>query len=209
MFSNFIKTSVLAAALALGGTAVAGDTGNDTNGTNGNMQNRSQQQQQQGVNDQTQGQGSQAMQGQQGVTNQSQSLKSVRLSSLDQQQLKDVQTQLKDLGLYKGAVDGVMGNKTRGALQAFFQQQVSLLGQGRITDQALSGFGFAKSDIEKVRGIDESSGNVRQNTSGQDQQQQSPSINNQNRNLNQGTQGTQPVQPQQQNQPQQQQRQPY
>src|SRR5690348_4936147 len=93
MFSNFIKTSVLAAALALGGTAVAGDTGNDTNGTNGNMQNRSQQQQQ-GVNDQTQGQGSQAMQGQQGVTNQSQSLKSVRLSSLDQQQLKDVQTQL-------------------------------------------------------------------------------------------------------------------
>jgi len=207
MFSNFIKTSVLAAALALGGTAVAGDTGNDTNGTNGNMQNRSQQQQQQGVNDQTQGQGSQAMQGQQGVTNQSQSLKSVRLSSLDQQQLKDVQTQLKDLGLYKGTVDGVMGNQTRGALQAFFQQQVSLLGQGRITDQALSGFGFAKSDIEKVRGVDESSGNVRQNTNGQDQQQQSPSINNnQNRNPNQGTQ---PVQPQQQNQPQQQQRQPY
>ena len=209
MFSNFIKTSVLAAALALGGTAVAGDTGNDTNGTNGNMQNRPQQQQ--GVNDQTQGQSSQSMQGQQGATNQNQnqSLKSVRLSSLDQQQLKDVQTQLKDLGLYKGAVDGVMGNKTRGALQAFFQQQVSLLGQGRITDQALSGFGFAKSDIEKVRGIDESSGNVRQNTNGQDQQQQSPSPsinNNQNRNSNQGTQ---PVQPQQQNQPQQQQRQPY
>ncbi|HEY1959308.1 MAG TPA: peptidoglycan-binding domain-containing protein [Polyangiaceae bacterium] len=197
MFSNFIKTSVIAAALALGGAAVAGN--NDVGNTQAQPT-----QQQQGMSDQQGVQGSQASM---------QSLKSVRLASLDQQQIKDVQTQLRDLGFYKANIDGVLGSRTRGALQAYFQQQLSLVGQGRIADQALTGFGFAKTDIEKVRGVDESNGNnVRQNTNGQETPSTSPStdkINNNNSgNMNQttpsnGTQRQQPVQPQQQNQPQQ------
>lgn len=151
MIGKFIQASVLATALALGGTAVAQSGSGSSNV-----------QQQQGASN---AQGSQNVQGQQGMNA---SVKSVHLAALDKTQLRDVQTQLKDLGFYKGNVDGVLGGQTRAALVSYFQNQLSLAGQGRISDNALSGFGFNKSDIEKVRGIDQSNGNQRQPTRGQE-----------------------------------------
>jgi len=149
MVSKFISTSFLAAALALGGTAFAGGTNDQQS-----------QPQQQGMQQQQESSQQQAA---------SSNVKSVRLTALDQSQIKDVQTQLKDLGFYRGNVDGILGGQTHAALVSYFQSQLSLLQQGRISDGALSGFGFGRNDIEKVRGVDQSNMNdARQNTQGQE-----------------------------------------
>ena len=95
-------------------------------------------------------------------------LKSVRLSALDKKQVKDVQQQLKNLGFYKGEPNGVLGAQTNAALLAYFQSQISLTQQGRISDDALTVFGFGKSDIEKVRGVDEAKGPERETTQGRE-----------------------------------------
>ena len=144
-------------------------------------------------------QGQQNVQGQQGAIG-NVNLKSVRLTSLDQNDLKGVQTQLKDLGFYKGNVDGMLGNQTKTALLSFFQSQINLARQGKISDQALTGFGFDKSQIEKVRGIDESKGNVREPTRGQESpsNQNNQNLNNQNRMQQQQPTQQQPSQQQQQ-----------
>ncbi len=97
-------------------------------------------------------------------------LKSVKLASLNNAQVRQIQTHLKDIGLFKGNVDGNLGPDTRSALLAYFQNQVTLSQQGRISEGALSGFGFDRTEIERVRGIDQ--GNVRQPTQGSEQQQQ-------------------------------------
>ena len=183
MIGKFIQASVLATALALGGTAAAQSGSGSSNVDNSQGQSMQQ--------------GSQNVQGQQGMNA---NLKSVHLTALDKNQLKDVQTQLKDLGFYKGNVDGVLGGQTRTALVAYFRDQLSLANQGRISDNALGGFGFNKSDIEKVRGIDQTNGNQRQPTRGQEtipqqnkgtsgsmQQQQKPVPQNQNQNPGRST----------------------
>jgi peptidoglycan hydrolase-like protein with peptidoglycan-binding domain len=114
----------------------------------------------------------QGQSGQQGMMGQ---LKSVRLASLSNADVRQIQTHLKDIGLYKGNVDGNLGVDTRNALTSYFQSQVSLAQQGRISEGALSGFGFASNEIERVRGIDQGNqGNVRQPTQGNQQQQQQP-----------------------------------
>ena len=152
MFNKFIQTSAIAAALALGGAVAFAQTGS------GSMQDQQQQvPQQQGQTGQSlqgQGQGQTGMQGQQQgalkqqepvaqqSANPSQNLRSVKLSALDSSQIKEVQTQLKDLGFYKGAVDGVLGNVTRTALIAYFNTEASLARQGKIADQSLTAFGF-------------------------------------------------------------------
>src|SRR3954466_5266014 len=99
MISNLIKVSVVAAALALGGSAVANNNG----GTQSTQQQTQQQVQPQ------QGQQTQ----QQGMND---NIKSVRLNALDQQQIRDLQTRLQTFGFYQGKIDGVLGQNTRSAL---------------------------------------------------------------------------------------------
>jgi hypothetical protein len=159
MYRKIINAFAVAAAVALGGTALAQQGSSDPQ-----PQQQSQQMQQ--------GQSGQ-VQGQQGMMGQ---LKSVKLSSLNNAEVRQIQTHLKDIGLFKGNVDGNLGADTRSALLAYFQNQVTLSQQGRISEGALSGFGFDRAEIERVRGIDQ--GNVRQPTQGSDmnknQQQQQP-----------------------------------
>ena len=103
------------------------------------------------------------------ATTQSQ-FKSVKLSSLDTSQIKDIQTQMKDLGLYTGTVDGKLGAQTKAALVQYMRTQLAFVNQGRISDYSLMGLGFNKDDIQRVRGVDEKSGNQRQPTKGTEQQ---------------------------------------
>ncbi|HZU91570.1 MAG TPA: peptidoglycan-binding protein [Stellaceae bacterium] len=56
---------------------------------------------------------------------------------LSKQQLMQVQRQLKEAGLYKGRVDGMMGPETKQAIQAF-QQQNGLQQTGTLDQQTLS-----------------------------------------------------------------------
>ena len=173
MISKFIQVSAVSCALALAGIAGA----NNNNGTQGQS---TQQQQQPMQGQQMQGQTQQQQQqGQQGQMPQ-QNVKSVRLSALDQNQIKEVQTKLKDCGFYQGAVDGVIGNGTRGALSSFFQNQVTLAQQGRISDEALGGFGFSSNDIERVRGVDTSNTNNNNATNNNN----SSGVNNGRQNTN-------------------------
>ncbi len=132
---KLMNATMLAAALALGGTAIAQTTG-------GMNQPKSQSSQSQSAQQAPAATQSQAM---------NPNVKSVRLTALDDSQIKDVQKQLKDVGFYKGDVDGKLGNETKSALLAYFQHQVTLAQQGRISDDALLSFGFNKTDIEKVR----------------------------------------------------------
>lgn len=163
MISKFIQVSAVACALALAGTAVANN--------NGGSQQQSTQQQSQTQQPQTQQ--PQMQQGQQQQATQQSGVKSVRLAALNQDQIKEVQTRLKDCGFYRGSVDGVLGNATKSALTAFFQNQVTLAQQGRLSDEAMTGFGFGANDIERVRGVDNGQTN-------QGQTQQAPAPQNQN-----------------------------
>ena len=173
MFSKFIQVSAVACALALGGTAVANN--------NGGSQSQSTQQQQPQMQQGQQQQGQQGQQGQTQTQQTQQSVKSVRLTSLDQNQIKEVQTRLKDCGFYRGAVDGVIGNGTKSALTAFFQNQLTLAQQGRLSDEALSGFGFGQNDIQRVRGVD----NGNQNGDQQNKNNtNNDNVNNQRQNTN-------------------------
>ena len=159
MLTKYINPAILmAAALALGGTAVAQSTG--------------------GMKTEPKAQPSPSAQQAPHVTQPAAPvpskaeaaplLKSVRMSALDKNQVKDVQQQLKNLGFYKAEPDGVLGAQTRAALLAYFQNQIALTQQGRISDDALTVFGFGKSDIEKVRGIDEAKGPERETTQGRE-----------------------------------------
>ncbi len=57
--------------------------------------------------------------------------------NLSQNQLKQVQEQLKTAGLYKGKADGRMGSETRQAIQQF-QQQNGLQATGRLDQQTMA-----------------------------------------------------------------------
>lgn len=162
MISKFIQTSVVAAALALGGSAFA-QGGNATPNAPDTQKPEAAQPNKDNA---------QAPQKEQAAA--ADKVKSVRLTALDPDQLKAVQTNLKDSGFYKGKIDGALGNETRGALAAYFQQQAAMAQQGRISDAALTGFGFDKNQIEKVRGIDEAKGNARENTKGQETKPMQP-----------------------------------
>lgn len=97
---------------------------------------------------------------------------SVRLSSLDKEQVKAVQNKLKELGLYKEAADGTLNPPTRAALSHYFSVQLTLLHQERISNSSLSAFGFGQDEIQRVRGVDEQRGSERQPTKGYEQPKQ-------------------------------------
>jgi peptidoglycan hydrolase-like protein with peptidoglycan-binding domain len=62
------------------------------------------------------------------------------LGSLSAERLKQVQQRLQKEGYYQGEIDGVAGAQTRAALRRYFQKQVQLADQGRVSESALTWF---------------------------------------------------------------------
>lgn len=78
----------------------------------------------------------------------------IQLSSLTQEQAREMQQRLQLLGYYRGAVDGKVGEGTRAALQRYFQHQADLARQGVINNSAISLFGTEANDVQPVNGKD-------------------------------------------------------
>ena len=64
----------------------------------------------------------------------------VRLNQLNKDQAKTLQTRLRDLGFYRGEVDGVVGEGTRTSLEQYFRTQADLAAQGIISDATIGLF---------------------------------------------------------------------
>jgi len=73
----------------------------------------------------------------------------VQLSSLSQDQARELQQRLQLLGYYRGDVDGHVGEGTRAALQRYFQRQAELARQGVISNSAIGLFGTAPKDVPR------------------------------------------------------------
>ena len=76
----------------------------------------------------------------------------VELSSLSQDDARKLQEKLQELGLYRGQVDGVIGQQTRVALQQYFQQQAQLALQGRLSDSTAESWGVSVSERQPTSG---------------------------------------------------------
>jgi peptidoglycan hydrolase-like protein with peptidoglycan-binding domain len=79
---------------------------------------------------------------------------SVQLSSLSQDQAREMQQRLQLLGYYRGPIDGKLGEGTRVALNRYFQRQADLARQGVISNSAISLFGTEVKDVQPVSGKD-------------------------------------------------------
>jgi len=79
---------------------------------------------------------------------------SVQLSSLSQEQAREMQQRLQLLGYYRGPIDGKLGEGTRSALNRYFQRQADLARQGVISNSAISLFGTEVNDVQPVNGTD-------------------------------------------------------
>jgi peptidoglycan hydrolase-like protein with peptidoglycan-binding domain len=73
---------------------------------------------------------------------------SVQLSTLSQDQVKQMQERLQLLGYYRGPIDGTVGEGTRGALQQFFQRQAELAANGQVSNATIGLFGTEPSDVK-------------------------------------------------------------
>jgi peptidoglycan hydrolase-like protein with peptidoglycan-binding domain len=71
----------------------------------------------------------------------------LQLSSLTQEQAREMQQRLQLLGYYRGPVDGKVGEGTRAALASYFQRQAELARQGVISNSAISLFGTDVGDV--------------------------------------------------------------
>lgn len=159
MNRKLVLAGVVASALALGGTALAGDTGQK-----GEQKMEPQHKTHAGQTPQKH-EAKKTAKAAAPVYNQL-LLNAVRLTSLDANQVKQLQTELQSLGLYRGKLDGILGPMTRMALSRYFQTQLTLMTRGRIAEHTLSTFGFDESEIERVRGVDQKHEMERQPTRG-------------------------------------------
>ncbi len=150
--------AIAALAVGIGGTAVAGQAGTSKTGTPQQKPGTAQMMKEKAQK--TEGAAAQRVKGE---------TDSVRLSSLDKDQVKAVQNKLKDLGFYKQEPDGALNAPTKAALTRYFTMQLTLLRQEKISDSSLSAFGFNQDEIQRVRGVDEQRGPERQPTRGYEQ----------------------------------------
>lgn len=82
-----------------------------------------------------------------------QSVESRTLSELPRAQLQALQRRLRELGFYKGQLDGFDGPRTRQALRDFFNGQLGLLiHQARITPQGAAALGLSLDQSEGQEG---------------------------------------------------------
>jgi peptidoglycan hydrolase-like protein with peptidoglycan-binding domain len=79
----------------------------------------------------------------------------IQLTSLSQEQAREMQQRLQLLGYYRGPVDGKVGEGTRSALRNYFQRQAELARQGVINNSAISLFGTNVDDVQPVNGRDD------------------------------------------------------
>lgn len=92
-----------------------------------------------------------------------------QLSQLESGQVQQLQQKLQSHGLYQGEVDGVIGPQTKSAMREFFQRQAQLVGQDKLSAEALQFFGIEASDIQRTSG-EQPSGESQQPTWGQQQE---------------------------------------
>ncbi len=82
----------------------------------------------------------------------------IELSSLDTEQVKQLQQSLQERGHYRGTVDGIIGPKTRSALTAVLAEQYALsqrlVNQGQIPEPIASSLGLDAQGRTPVSGID-------------------------------------------------------
>jgi peptidoglycan hydrolase-like protein with peptidoglycan-binding domain len=64
----------------------------------------------------------------------------MRLNQLTKDQAKTLQSRLRELGFYRGEVDGVAGDATRVSLEQYFRTQADLAAQGIISDATIGLF---------------------------------------------------------------------
>ena len=153
MKRNFLIGSITLVALGASGLAIAegGNTPHDP------------QQKQPTAEQQPMQEESELQQGQQSAEAQQQEpqrvgvkrLDSVKLSVIEEEQAKNLQQQLSDLGYYKAEIDGKIGPKTKAALQQYFRDQATLVAQGRLSEVGMTSLGFDESEIQRVRGLEE------------------------------------------------------
>jgi lysozyme family protein len=83
----------------------------------------------------------------------------VDLSSLDADDVRQLQTTLQERGHYRGNVDGIVGPQTRAALNAVLAEQYALnqrlINQGQVTEQLVSSLGVDAQGIAPVSGVDD------------------------------------------------------
>jgi peptidoglycan hydrolase-like protein with peptidoglycan-binding domain len=79
----------------------------------------------------------------------------IQLTSLSQEQAREMQQRLQLLGYYRGPVDGKVGEGTRSALRNYFHRQAELAQQGVINNSAISLFGTNVDDVQPVNGRDD------------------------------------------------------
>jgi hypothetical protein len=63
-----------------------------------------------------------------------------------------IQTKLQELGFYQGEIDGLVGPQTKRALREFYRAQADLVSQGKLLADSASAFNLSASDIQPVRG---------------------------------------------------------
>jgi len=73
----------------------------------------------------------------------------VQLSTLTQEQARELQQRLQLLGYYRGDIDGHVGEGTRAALQSYFQRQADLAQHGIVSNSAIGLFGTAPKDVHR------------------------------------------------------------
>lgn len=78
----------------------------------------------------------------------------VELVDMNEEQVRSLQRKLESLGLYQGEVDGIMGPQTKKALRSYYQQQASLVGEGKLLAESVAAFDIDASEIQRVRGED-------------------------------------------------------
>jgi peptidoglycan hydrolase-like protein with peptidoglycan-binding domain len=84
------------------------------------------------------------------------SQKTVQLSAMSAPVTRAIQRKLQRLGFYRGEIDGIVGPATRAALSAFYRAQANLVSNDKLLAEGASAFNLNASDIEPVRGEDQS-----------------------------------------------------
>jgi peptidoglycan hydrolase-like protein with peptidoglycan-binding domain len=65
---------------------------------------------------------------------------SSEIGALGAERVKQIQQRLQSEGYYQGEIDGVPGAQTRAALRRYFQRQMQLADQGRVSESAMAWF---------------------------------------------------------------------
>jgi len=73
----------------------------------------------------------------------------IRLNQLNKDQAKTLQSRLRELGFYRGEVDGVVGENTRTSLEQYFRTQADLAAQGIISDATIGLFANSPAAVQQ------------------------------------------------------------